>query len=103
MIAQIVAMEQIPAEKTLSKKNIQTERSVGLLKPSTPYFERNSFIREEVSMQELSSLHDLGFIKMTEQDLIETKVALNVIGYNPTIKLINLLIENDVLGFARPG
>src|SRR5271163_88151 len=100
MIAQISAMGQIQAKRILPSQN---EKLVGLLKPSTPYFERNSFIREEVNMQELAYLHDLGFTKMTEQDLIETKAALNVIGYNPTIKLVNLLIENDVLGFARPG
>lgn len=99
MIAQISTMGQIQAKRT-SPTQIE---NAGLLKPFTPYFERNSFIREEVNMQELSSLHDLGFTKMTEQDLIETKAALNVIGYNPTVKLINLLIENDVLGFARPG
>ena len=88
-------------KRNLPKINIQT--SIGLLKPPTPYFERNSFVREEVNMQEVSSLHELGFTKVTEQDLMETKAALNVIGYNPAVKLTNLLIENDVLGFARPG
>ncbi len=103
MIAQIAAMGQIQAKRTLPSLNIPAPKSVALSKLSTPYFERNNFIREEVNMQELSLLHELGFSKLTGQDLIETKVALNVIGYNPNTKLINLLIEKDILGFARPG
>jgi hypothetical protein len=101
MIAQIVTMGQI--KRPFSSTEVAVKESSKLTKPSTPYFERNSFIKEEVNMQELSSIHDLGFTKMTQQDVVETKAALNVIGYNPTTKLINLLIENDVLGFSRPG
>ncbi len=103
MIAQIATMGQIQTKRTFPKVNVRVKGNVSLLKPSAPYFERHTFIKEEVNMHELSSMHDLGFSKMTEQDLMETKLALNVIGYNPMIKLINLMIENDILGFARPG
>lgn len=101
MIAQIATMGQIRTKRNLP--SIHLKRPVKMLQPSVPYFERNNFVKEEVTTQELLSLHDLGFNKMTAQDLIETKTALNVIGYSPAIKLINLAIENDVLGFARPG
>ncbi len=102
MIAQIASMGYIQARRNLPATNIQN-KAKKVAKSSVPYFERNCFLDEEGTVQELSSMHDLGFVKMTMDDLIETKTALNVIGYNPAIKLTNLLIENDVLGISRPG
>ncbi len=68
-----------------------------------PYFERNNFLKEETSEKELALLHNLGLVKLTGQDLVETKAALNVIAYDPATKLINLMIDNDVLALARTG
>jgi len=102
MIAQIATIGQIQTRKFLPKIKIQY-KPPETAKPPVPYFERNGFLQEEVSRQELSSMYDLGFVKMTAQDLLETKTAINVIGYNPATKLINVLIESDVLCFSRPG
>lgn len=103
MIAQIEEMEQIQTKKDWAYSSPELKSEAALLKSSIPYFERNGFVKEEVSMRELFLLHEMGFTKMTEDDLIEAKTALNVIGYNPAIKLVNVMIENDVLGFSRPG
>lgn len=100
MIAQIAAMGHIQTRRISPNINIQNKSSRG---STIPYFERNSFLKEEATDNELSVLHDMGFVKMTSDDLIETKAALNVIGYSPAIKLSNLMIEHDVIGFSRPG
>jgi hypothetical protein len=71
--------------------------------PANPYFERNNFVKEQVSEKELSSIHNLGLEKITIEDLVETKTAFNIIGYDPATKLINLMMDNDVLALARTG
>jgi len=88
MIAQITTIGQIQTDKIFHP---------------VPYFERNNFLKEEASEKELSVLHELGLVKMSSQDLVETKAALNVIAYDPATKLINLMIDNDVLAIARTG
>ena len=88
MIAQITTIGQIQTGKIFQ---------------SVPYFERNNFLKEEASEKELSSLHNLGLVKLTIQDVVETKAALNVIAYDPATKLINLMIDNDILAIARTG
>ncbi len=45
----------------------------------------------------------MGLLKITSQDLVEIKTAFNIIGYDPAIKLINLMLDNDVLALARTG
>jgi hypothetical protein len=88
MIAQITTTEQI---------------QTGKIPQHVPYFDRHVFLKEEASEKELSALYSLGLTKMTGQDLVETKTALNVIAYDPATKLINLMIENNVLALARTG
>ncbi len=102
MIAQITSIGQMQTNRNSQKMNklTQTIKKTG---PSVPYFERHNFLKEEVSAQELASIHDLGLVKMTSEDLQETKAAVNVISYDPAIKLINLMIENDVLALSRTG
>lgn len=102
MIAQIASIGHIQTRRILPHMNMQN-RVARRNYSNVPFFERNSFLNEEVTSNELNSIHELGYTKMTLEDLIETKTALNVIGYNPATKLINSLIENQVLGFSRPG
>lgn len=104
MIAQITSIghiqtNRIPKKIKISQPSPITKKTSSLI----PYFERNNFLKEQVTAEELASIHKLGLIKITKEDLQETKAAVNVISYDPASKLINLMIENDILAFSRTG